>query len=242
MALLDSTRSMRLAEKHVPVVTVDGVVTVVAVGEVEHPMADDHYITFIVLETEKGYQTAPARPGPEARKPPSRLPKATSRSQPTSATSTVCGRPKSSAAHTKVWSAVLRAAQQCGDGGCRAFCVTTTSGPPVTPDKGMPLGIVDSATATCNIQPPRRRRDRRRRLGPRLRDRRCLRRPTGRRARSGARAGPVDPRHRRRPLQHRQRLHPGAGIPQRRLRGPGLTPAPEEVLRLFAQHRYRHAR
>ena len=46
----------------------DGATVKVAVGEVEHPMAEDHYITFIVLETEKGYQTAPLAPGqkPEA--------------------------------------------------------------------------------------------------------------------------------------------------------------------------------
>ena len=43
-------------EKHVPVVTVDGAKVHAVVGEVAHPMTDEHLITFIVLETKKGYQ------------------------------------------------------------------------------------------------------------------------------------------------------------------------------------------
>ncbi len=43
-------------EKHVPAVTVDGSVIKVQVGEVEHPMMEEHYIQFIVLETSTGYQ------------------------------------------------------------------------------------------------------------------------------------------------------------------------------------------
>jgi superoxide reductase len=43
-------------EKHVPVVeTVDGQV-VVTVGSVEHPMTPEHYIQWIYVETEKGFQ------------------------------------------------------------------------------------------------------------------------------------------------------------------------------------------
>lgn len=45
-------------EKHVPVVTVDGASVHVAVGEIAHPMTEEHLITFIVLETKKGYQIA----------------------------------------------------------------------------------------------------------------------------------------------------------------------------------------
>lgn len=63
MSLLEPNTVDAATEKHVPVVTVDGSAVTVTVGEVEHPMADDHYITFIVLETEKGYQTAPLAPG-----------------------------------------------------------------------------------------------------------------------------------------------------------------------------------
>ncbi len=45
-------------EKHVPVVTVDGANVHVEVGSVAHPMTAEHYITFICLVTEKGYQIA----------------------------------------------------------------------------------------------------------------------------------------------------------------------------------------
>ncbi|MGI6045756.1 MAG: desulfoferrodoxin family protein [Eggerthellaceae bacterium] len=45
-------------EKHVPVVSVDGSHVHVAVGSVEHPMTEDHYITCIMLETEKTFQIA----------------------------------------------------------------------------------------------------------------------------------------------------------------------------------------
>ena len=43
-------------EKHVPAVTLDGSVVKVQIGEVEHPMMEEHYIQFIVLETSSGYQ------------------------------------------------------------------------------------------------------------------------------------------------------------------------------------------
>lgn len=50
-------------EKHVPIIAVDGDVVTVQVGEVEHPMAEDHYIQFIALETSAGLQYAPLKPG-----------------------------------------------------------------------------------------------------------------------------------------------------------------------------------
>ena len=43
-------------EKHVPAVTVDGSKVTVQVGEVEHPMLEEHFIQWIVLETVQGYQ------------------------------------------------------------------------------------------------------------------------------------------------------------------------------------------
>ncbi len=43
-------------EKHVPAVTVDGSKVTVQVGEVEHPMLEEHFIQWIVLETAQGYQ------------------------------------------------------------------------------------------------------------------------------------------------------------------------------------------
>lgn len=55
-------------EKHVPVVTVDGNKVKVAVGAVEHPMLEEHYIGFIAIETEQGVQRKALKPGekPEA--------------------------------------------------------------------------------------------------------------------------------------------------------------------------------
>ena len=55
-------------EKHVPVVTVNGQEISVVVGAVEHPMLEAHYITFVVLETNLGYQKKDLTPGgkPEA--------------------------------------------------------------------------------------------------------------------------------------------------------------------------------
>ncbi len=50
-------------EKHVPAVTVDGAKVSVQVGEVEHPMLDEHYIQFIVLETAQGFQKKTLKPG-----------------------------------------------------------------------------------------------------------------------------------------------------------------------------------
>ena len=55
-------------EKHVPVVSVNGNVVKVVVGEVEHPMLDVHYIEWIILETNLGYHQFKLNPGqkPEA--------------------------------------------------------------------------------------------------------------------------------------------------------------------------------
>ncbi len=50
-------------EKHVPVIAADGGTVNVTVGSVEHPMLEAHYITWIVLETNKGYQKKYLRPG-----------------------------------------------------------------------------------------------------------------------------------------------------------------------------------
>ena len=54
-------------EKHVPVATVDGSAIDVVVGEVEHPMGEDHYITMVVLETAKGFQVAQLSPTDQPR-------------------------------------------------------------------------------------------------------------------------------------------------------------------------------
>lgn len=56
-------------EKHVPDVTVDGDTIVAKVGSVEHPMLEEHYIQFIALETEGGFQVKQLSAGdvPEAK-------------------------------------------------------------------------------------------------------------------------------------------------------------------------------
>lgn len=51
------------AEKHVPVFTVEGNKVTVTVGSVEHPMAEEHYIEWIVVETAKGTQRKALNPG-----------------------------------------------------------------------------------------------------------------------------------------------------------------------------------
>lgn len=50
-------------EKHVPVVRVDGTKVTVTVGRVEHPMTEDHWIEWIVLESETGNQRKVLKPG-----------------------------------------------------------------------------------------------------------------------------------------------------------------------------------
>ena len=44
------------AEKHVPVIEIDGSRVTVRVGDVEHPMLPEHHIAWIVLETKNGFQ------------------------------------------------------------------------------------------------------------------------------------------------------------------------------------------
>lgn len=55
-------------EKHVPVAEISGSTITVKVGSVAHPMLEEHYIQFIVLETGNGFQKKDLKPGsaPEA--------------------------------------------------------------------------------------------------------------------------------------------------------------------------------
>ena len=55
-------------EKHVPVITSTNNTVTVKVGSVEHPSLPAHFITFILLETDKGIQMKWGKPGnkPEA--------------------------------------------------------------------------------------------------------------------------------------------------------------------------------
>lgn len=43
-------------EKHIPVVTVEDNLVKVVIGSVEHPMAEEHSILWVYLETDKGGQ------------------------------------------------------------------------------------------------------------------------------------------------------------------------------------------
>ena len=58
MVELTANSTDAATEKHVPVVAIDGAKVDVVVGEVEHPMTEEHLITMIVLETKKGFQVA----------------------------------------------------------------------------------------------------------------------------------------------------------------------------------------
>ena len=49
-------------EKHVPEVSVEGNLVKVKVGSVEHPMTEEHFIEFIILETEKGLEVKKLTP------------------------------------------------------------------------------------------------------------------------------------------------------------------------------------
>ena len=49
-------------EKHVPAVKVEGNKVIVEVGSVAHPMLDVHYIEWIILESEKGFQKVDLKP------------------------------------------------------------------------------------------------------------------------------------------------------------------------------------
>ena len=55
-------------EKHVPVIEIVGETVTVKVGSVEHPSLPAHYIEWILLETEQGFQIHYLKPGmkPEA--------------------------------------------------------------------------------------------------------------------------------------------------------------------------------
>lgn len=50
-------------EKHVPVVTLEGDTVKVAIGEVEHPMVEEHFIQWVYLQTDRGGQRKCLKPG-----------------------------------------------------------------------------------------------------------------------------------------------------------------------------------
>lgn len=54
MQLLEAGETDAAQEKHVPVFTQEGNVVVVQVGQMPHPMVEEHWIEWIVLETDRG--------------------------------------------------------------------------------------------------------------------------------------------------------------------------------------------
>ena len=52
-------------EEHVPVVQVEGDKVTVSVGSVPHPMAEEHFIQWISIETQQGNQRKELKPGQE---------------------------------------------------------------------------------------------------------------------------------------------------------------------------------
>ena len=52
-------------EKHVPVVKEEDNIVEVTVGETLHPMTEEHYISHIIMETDKGYYVRLLKPGSE---------------------------------------------------------------------------------------------------------------------------------------------------------------------------------
>ena len=52
-------------EKHVPAVKVEGNTVSVQIGEVKHPMLDEHHIEWVAIETKKGSQRKTLKPGDE---------------------------------------------------------------------------------------------------------------------------------------------------------------------------------
>ena len=65
MEVLEANTTDAATEKHVPVVTREGNTVTVSVGSVEHPMTEEHYIQFIILETANGFRVAYLNPGDE---------------------------------------------------------------------------------------------------------------------------------------------------------------------------------
>ena len=53
------------AEKHIPVAKKEGNSVVVSVGSIAHPMTEEHFITFVALETDKGIKINNWKPNTE---------------------------------------------------------------------------------------------------------------------------------------------------------------------------------
>ena len=62
---LNNKEKQNGTEKHVPVIKVDGTTVTVTVGDVAHPMLDEHFIEWISLQTKSGNQRKQLAPGQE---------------------------------------------------------------------------------------------------------------------------------------------------------------------------------
>jgi superoxide reductase len=69
MQLLEANTTDAAQEKHVPAVRVEGNEVIVRIGSVDHPMVEEHFIQFVIVETENGFQVKYLEPNnePEAR-------------------------------------------------------------------------------------------------------------------------------------------------------------------------------
>lgn len=65
MVLIDPKAKDGAGEKHVPVVSVEGDLVKVQVGEVLHPMEESHFIEFIIVQYEDGFDIKFLKPGME---------------------------------------------------------------------------------------------------------------------------------------------------------------------------------
>ena len=65
MAQLIAGTTDAAVEKHVPVVEQSGNICKVTVGSVNHPMEEKHFIEWLILQTEKGFQLKNLKPGEE---------------------------------------------------------------------------------------------------------------------------------------------------------------------------------
>lgn len=65
MTIIKANTTDAAVEKHVPVIEQNGNIVTVSVGSVTHPMAEEHYIEWILLETKNGNQRVELKPGEE---------------------------------------------------------------------------------------------------------------------------------------------------------------------------------
>ena len=52
-------------EKHIPVIEINGDIATITIGEILHPMTEEHFIPWIYLETNKGIRRKNLKPNDE---------------------------------------------------------------------------------------------------------------------------------------------------------------------------------